>query len=420
MNFREILKRMVQNSDQSIQRLREIVAGVENQSHLFNEKHREIIEGLNNQSQLQDSKFQALMEGLANQTQLLNEKLTAIIQRQDALAELHKNEMAVIRKLLSDRGNKNANLSALPAWSSSNIEHPKAEARSIDTALATLPLMIADKTYNTSHPKYDASLVRNFPGKIQNPNKSSGNIVYKALRQFSKNGEIADTTWNHIIEGALNEAMAIPHANEVFSRRTYIQDYLKKLSDRYGAHYVAGSINQDDAAFLYWLVRQLKPTTVVQTGVCNGLSSAFLVLALVKNGSGGKLHAIDIPPIFDSNDGGWTLRGQVYGQVIPEGKSSGWMIPDPYRGRFELYSGDAKALLPKLVDKIDSIDLFYHDSNHTYDHMMFEFGEAKRKLAFGGLIVADDIAWNSAIWDFADQHVVPAYNFKGAIGVAFF
>ena len=74
--------------------------------------------------------------------------------------------------------------------------------------------------------------------------------------------------------------------------------------------------------------------------------------------------------------------------VIPEGKSSGWMVPDAYRDRFEVWTGDAKALLPKMVDKVDSIDFFYHDCNHTYDHMMFEFHEAKRKLEPGGLIVA--------------------------------
>jgi predicted O-methyltransferase YrrM len=420
MNFREILKRMVQNSDQSIQRLREIVAGIENQSHLFNEKHREIIEGLNNQSQLVNSKFQELVEGLVNQTQLLNEKLTATIQRQDALAELHRNQMEAVRELLSDRGGQGTNLSIPQASSVGRNKPSKGEGFSIDTALASLPLMIADRTYNTSHPNYNARLVRNFPDKIQNATASSSNAVYETFRKLSKDEEISEPTWNRIIEDALKEAMAIPHADEVFSRRTYIQDYLQKISAKYGAHYTAGWVNPDDAVFLYWLVRKLNPKTVLQTGVCNGLSSAFIVLGLVMNGGAGKLYAIDIPPVFNSSDGSWTLKGKVYGHVIPEGKSSGWMIPDRYHDRFELHVGEAKALLPKLVDRLDSVDFFYHDSNHTYDHMTFEFREAKRKLAPGGLIVADDIAWNSSLWDFADEYTVPAYNFKGAIGVIFF
>jgi hypothetical protein len=153
--------------------------------------------------------------------------------------------------------------------------------------------------------------------------------------------------------------------------------------------------------------------------VCNGLSSAFMMLGLVKNGPEGRLHAIDLPPIFESTDANWTTKGKIYGVVIPEGKSSGWIVPDAYRGRLDVSTGDAKALLPKLVDEVDSIDLFYHDSDHTYDHMMFEFRQVKRKLKPGGLIVGDDISWNASLWDFADECRVPSYNFKGAVGVAF-
>jgi predicted O-methyltransferase YrrM len=206
----------------------------------------------------------------------------------------------------------------------------------------------------------------------------------------------------------------------VFERRAYIENYLKEITEKYDAHYAAGWVNLDDALFLYWLVRKLNPKTIVQTGVCNGLSSAFMMLGLVKNGAAGRLHVIDLPPVFDSKDAAWTVKGKVYGVVIPEGKSSGWIVPDAYRNRFEVWTGDAKVLLPKMVDKVDSIDLFYHDSDHTYDHMMFEFGEAKRKLSPGGLIVGDDVSWNASVWDFADQYRVPSYNFKGAVGVAFF
>ena len=37
----------------------------------------------------------------------------------------------------------------------------------------------------------------------------------------------------------------------------------------------------------------------MQTGVCNGLSSAFMMLALAKNGPEGKLYVVDLPPLFD-------------------------------------------------------------------------------------------------------------------------
>jgi hypothetical protein len=144
-----------------------------------------------------------------------------------------------------------------------------------------------------------------------------------------------------------------------------------------------------------------------------------MILALVKNGSQGKLHAVDLPPVFDPNDPSWTKENQVYGVVIPEGKTSGWLVPEAYRHLIEMRSGDAKILLPELIDSLDSVDMFYHDSDHTYDHMMFEFHQARRRIRSGGLIVADDISWNSALWDFADEAQAPAYNYKGAVGVAF-
>ena len=280
--------------------------------------------------------------------------------------------------------------------------------------------MLGEKTYNTSHPDYDANLVRNFPGKIFNVGKSCNNIVYPNIKQLAKGDSIPDAAWRAILDKSLEEAKSVPHADQVFERRAYIECYIEELAEKYGAHYAAGWVNLDDALFLYWLVRKLKPKTIVQTGVCNGMSSAFMMLGLVKNDEEGRLHVIDLPPVFNAKDAGWTVKGKVYGVVIPEGKSSGWMVPDAYRNRFEVWTGDAKVLLPKMVDKVDSIDLFYHDSDHTYNHMMFEFAEAKRKLKPGGLIVGDDVSWNASVWDFADQYGVPSYNFKGAVGVAFF
>jgi predicted O-methyltransferase YrrM len=295
----------------------------------------------------------------------------------------------------------------------------QAGQRSVGDALGRLPLMIDTKTYNTSHPDYDASRVRNFPGKIFGADKPCNNVAYASLKKLANGDEVPDNAWDKILKGALGEVKTIPYSDQIFERRAFIEKYMAEMSEKYAAHYVAGWVNLDDALFLYWLVRTLKPKTIVQTGVCNGLSSAFMMLGLVKNGPEGRLYAIDLPPIFNSTDANWTTKGKIYGVVIPEGKSSGWIVPDAYRYRLEVWNGDAKSLLSKLVDEVDSIDLFYHDSDHTYDHMMFEFHQAKRKLNRGGLIVGDDVSWNASVWDFADECGVPSYNFKGAVGVAF-
>ena len=64
--------------------------------------------------------------------------------------------------------------------------------------------------------------------------------------------------------------------------------------------------------------------------------------------------------VFDPRDPDWTREGAFNGVVIPQGETSGWLVPDAYRDRCEVWSGDARALLPKLVDAVDAIDFFYH------------------------------------------------------------
>jgi predicted O-methyltransferase YrrM len=400
MNVVQHLKRMIINSDNSVELARKAVVGIDNQSRLLNEK------------------LQQLVEGTVNQSALLNDKLLAIIERQDLQIQLQKQAIEEIRERLGARAS--LDLSTVQAAPVPTAKIQDVKKPTFAEAMAGLPLMIDAKTYNTSHPNYNANLVRNFPGKIFNAEKASSNVAYTEVRRLAKNGEVPDAAWRSPLDQTLAEAKTVPHSEQVFERRDYIENYMEEINARYGAHYAAGWVNLDDALFLYWLVRKLKPKTIVQTGVCNGLSSAFMMLGLVKNGPEGTLHVIDLPPVFNSKDPNWTIKGKVYGVVIPEGKSSGWIVPDAYRERFEVWNGDAKALLPKMIDKLDSIDLFYHDSDHTYDHMMFEFREAKRKLRPGGLIVGDDISWNASVWDFADQYGVPSFNFKGAVGVAFF
>jgi hypothetical protein len=282
-----------------------------------------------------------------------------------------------------------------------------------------LPLLLAEKTYNTSHPDYKPELVGNFPDHIQHADRPCENRLFAEIQKLAKGDKVPDRVWRKICADVMKEASTVPGFDQVMERKAFIENYLSELSQRYHSQYVAGWVNLADAQFLYWIVRQAKPQTVVQTGVSNGLSTAFMMLALAKNGRDGHLYAIDMPQIFDPAEPGWTRQGTIYGVAIPQGKSSGWMVPDIYRSRFDVENGDAKILLPRLIDRLDHVNLFFHDSDHTYHHMMFEFEQAKRKLVADGLIVADDISWNSSLWDFADRLGVPSYNYLGTIGVAF-
>ena len=401
----------------SVHDLNNTVHDLNSKVHDLGNKMDAIVEGLANESRLVNDKSQAIIEGLDNQSKMLNTKLDAVITALDdqsrALNTRNNQSRSLSRKL-------DSLIAALEQHSRSLQANSQSKSQSDSPAASAGRAQIAEKTYNTSHPDYDVAVVRNFPGKILNRELPCTNPVYVELTKLAGGDELKDEVWAPVLQEALIEAKTVPHADLVLQRRAALEEHFAELGSRYRARYLAGSVNFEDALFLYWLVRKLNPKTIVQCGVCNGLSSAFIMLALAKNGPDGRLHAIDLPPIFNPKEPEWTVPGKTYGIVIPEGKTSGWIVPEAYRQRFEVQNGDSKVLLPQLIDRLGSVDLFFHDLDHNYNHMMFEFREAKRKLAPGGLIVADDISWNASLWDFADEHSVPAYNFKGAVGAAFF
>jgi len=157
----------------------------------------------------------------------------------------------------------------------------------------------------------------------------------------------------------------------------------------------AGVIDPAEGAALYFLVRALAPATVVETGTANGVSTAYLLAALDGNDSG-RLYSIDLP--FEAEAGGGyrpvvagTSIGLDDASPLPHGKASGWLVPEPVRGRWELRLGDARSLLPALLEELGEIEFFFHDSLHTREHMLFEFEAVWAHLAPGGVLAADDI-----------------------------
>ncbi len=159
----------------------------------------------------------------------------------------------------------------------------------------------------------------------------------------------------------------------------------------------------------YMLVRLFKPEVMIETGGTPGNSSALILRAMDRNGTG-ILHTIDLPPaepLGDYTDGLWFHAG------MPEGKSSGWIVPDDLRPRHKQHLGDAKELLPGLLDSLGSIDIFLHDSDHSQEHMTWEYEMAWAHLRPGGLLLSDDIFANTAWEDFTKQQGLPAYHTGG-------
>jgi predicted O-methyltransferase YrrM len=144
-----------------------------------------------------------------------------------------------------------------------------------------------------------------------------------------------------------------------------------------------GYATSSHGRILYALCRFLSPRRVVETGVFSGISSSYILLALERNGSG-MLHSIDLP------DHGLTLLG----------KEPGFVVPASLRAIWTLQLGSSSTLLEPLLTRLQSIDLFFHDSLHTYENMIFEFQNAWAHLREGGVLLSDNIDDNSSFYDF--------------------
>lgn len=175
--------------------------------------------------------------------------------------------------------------------------------------------------------------------------------------------------------------------NETHQLQSQLRVFFEELNDKqfpskkkpYPTEY---SLNDFSGMFLYVLCRLLKPETIVETGVAYGNSSSFILEAL-SNNKKGQLYSIDY--VFRP----WESR-----------ESIGSAIPVELRDRWNLVFGPASKQLKKTLQDLGQIDIFFHDSLHTYRNMSFEFNTAWPYIRKDGFLLSDDINDNSAFYQF--------------------
>jgi len=167
-------------------------------------------------------------------------------------------------------------------------------------------------------------------------------------------------------------------------------DFLRKS---WPNHYILGLYRLS----LFCLVAALKPNKIIETGVLHGFTSLTILQALYNNGKG-HLTSIDAPSYPKSgpaNDDGFK-------DVLPKNSSPGWVIPSNLKKEWSLKLGKSSDVLPEII-KNNKIDFFLHDSEHTYETMMFEFKTIWPNLKKNGVLIADNIDCNTSFFDFANS-----------------
>jgi predicted O-methyltransferase YrrM len=139
-----------------------------------------------------------------------------------------------------------------------------------------------------------------------------------------------------------------------------------------------------DCATLYGLTRWLRPAAIVESGGYIGMSSAFILKALADE----KLET-----------------AKLYSMELSQDCDQGALIPDELRSAsagFVPMRGKVEDILKR--DQLpSSIDMFLHDSSHSYRHMLWEFRQFWPRLRNGGLLVSHDVQMNAAFAEFVTK-----------------
>lgn len=148
---------------------------------------------------------------------------------------------------------------------------------------------------------------------------------------------------------------------------------------------------------LYALVRAKQPALMIETGILHGMTTIFLLRAMEQNGTG-RLLSVDLPSYADSGP----ANKDGYFATLPEGCEPGWIVPEDKYTNWQLEKRSSRDVLPLL--QADDLDVFLHDSEHTFSTMWFELDWAWERLRPGGILICDNIEASTAFGDIARRY----------------
>jgi predicted O-methyltransferase YrrM len=231
-----------------------------------------------------------------------------------------------------------------------------------------------------------ASLVLRRPGELYDRTIGYADVGLDLL--FGASPTYETVSW----ESALRDVEELfSHAADVLDEPALeeVEEHTRQLlkdirgGDPFSLRWAADSLL---ARCCYLACRLLEPAVVVETGVAYGVSSAFILRALEENGRG-VLHSVDLPPLRPEYEKFWGIA-----------------VDGAPEDRWRLHRGSSKRVLPRLLEEVDTVDIFVHDSLHTYRNMRREFEKTWPYLRTGGVILADDVERNRAFGELQSRN----------------
>jgi len=246
--------------------------------------------------------------------------------------------------------------------------------------------------------KPEKLLIRTFSAAIRHPSwilyYTIGSRSIFSIRRAANRflGDLTDAT-----EKTLNELWGdLASRKDLAKRLDLLKVYvITRKTDFYGFI--------PFAEIYYIICRLLEPDLVIETGVMHGISTTFILQALDDNGKG-ILYSIDAPRA-DYTSGGYFVHHR-----LPRNFQPGWIIPNTLRKRWKLVLGDSRQELPLLLSRLPKIDIFLHDSEHTYELMQFEYNKSWPRLKVGGLLLSDDVDRSAAFSEFLQRRAIGSHS----------
>lgn len=176
-----------------------------------------------------------------------------------------------------------------------------------------------------------------------------------------------DEAWTKALLDAWEQGQDTREIDEIASSPTTLSEHGETIPQQ-------AQVNVRYGRFLYHLVRAFRPRRILEIGMANGISSAYMAAAQKRNALSDCSHVIIDP--FQSSD--WKGAGRHLLHRINL---------DEYANIIEDFSIHA---IPKLEKKGESFDLAFIDGNHCLDYTLADVLMCDRVLATGGLLALDD------------------------------
>jgi hypothetical protein len=218
-----------------------------------------------------------------------------------------------------------------------------------------------------------------------------------------------DADWNEHLHDLLGAPWPCPEAGHLKDLLTEIGALLDEKGIGTGRHTYGwySDVEIDLATAIWCTVLHSRPEVVLETGVAHGVSSRIVLEALNRNDRG-HLWSIDIAN---------PINLAVHGQ-------EGAAVTDACRPRWTYVEGESRRRMPPLVAEVGKVELFIHDSLHTFKNTLFEMEQAASAMPAGGVMLIDDIRSHDGFTTFARRHpefktvLVSTPDRIGAFGIA--